>query len=331
MGSKFAGLSHTVGSTLLVVPQTGNLASGESLGFSTAPGLSSGTAGILARGRYWRLRGPIPLGTILPHPERTVLASAEHYRSFTGSTSATVVAATSSSTLYTNVTAYAVKFSPVTTTLGSSANLTVASKGMILNGGTLVGGSVIFPGEPLVYAGSTTASSVASGIVGDHGLTKFGPGTLVLSGNNSNFSGGMTIDAGVVRAQSSLALGPSGWASSVTVAAGTALEIQGNTAQRNVPVKLNGTGIGGNGSLCNVQDNNSLAGTINVASNSQIRTTAGTLTLYGPVQGNYTLTKTGNGTLVLAGTSGCHFPVFTVAGGWSRCKTAPAWGIIASA
>ena len=53
-----------------------------------------------------------------------------------------------------------------------------------------------------------------------------------------------------------------------------------------------------------MQNNNSLAGTISLRSNSQINTVAGTLTLNGAIQDPatpYSLTKTGSGTLVLAG------------------------------
>lgn len=326
VATRFAGLSHTVGSTLVIVPQTGNFASSESVSFASAPSLSSGTSGILGPWAVLAASGTNSSGDYLTASGGTLEKTS--YGSFTGSTSATVVAAFVSSTLAKSTTAYAANFGNATTTLGSTANLTLTSGGMILNGGAVTGGTVTVPDGivPLVYAGSSTAGTISSAFVSDDGLTKFGPGTLVLSGSDSGLIGKIVVSAGNLDVQNALALGASGSLSPVTVAAGASLQIQGNTAVRRVPVTLNGSGAGGSGALQNVQDNNSLAGTINLGSNSQITTTAGTLTLSGPVQGNYALTKTGSGTLVLSGTSGSAFPLLTVAGGMVTVQSSSGLG-----
>ena len=66
---------------------------------------------------------------------------------------------------------------------------------------------------------------------------------------------------------------------------------------------LNGTGVGGEGALCNVQDSNSFAGCITLNSPAEVSTPSGTLTLTGALQGGYDLTKAGTGTLVMGGVS----------------------------
>jgi fibronectin-binding autotransporter adhesin len=327
VSTTFSRLTHTVGSTLVVVPETGNFASSESLIFTTAPALSSTTNGIIGPWAVLAASGTNSSGDYLTTSGST-LAKATYVGTFAGSTSSTVVSTTSSSTLTNSTTAYAVKFGAATTTLGSTANLTLDSGGMIFNGGTVTGGTITIPNGivPMVYAGSSTASRIGSAIVSDYGLTGFGPGTLILSGSNSHLTGTIVVSDGAINVQNGLALGPSGSGNTVTVATGAALEIQGNTALRSNPITLNGTGSGSIGALCNVQDNNSIAGAINLGSNSQIGITAGTLTLTGPVQGNYALTKTGTGTLVLTGTSGAAFPAFTVSSGMVTVQSSSGLG-----
>ncbi len=315
VATKFAGLSHTAGATLVIVPQTGNFASSESVSFTTAPSLTSGTTGILGPWAVLADSGTNSSGDYLTLSGNT-LAKAS-YGSFASSTGTTVVSATSSAALARSTTAYAVNFGGFATTLGSTVDLTLANGGLILNGGAVTGGTLTVPNGilPLVYAGSSTPGTIASAFVSDDGFTKFGAGTLVLTGSNRSLTGWITVSAGNLCIQNSLALGGGGSFSPVTVAAGASLQIQGNTALPSATVTLNGTGAGGAGALQSVQNNNSLSGTINLASNSQVATTAGTLTFNGPVQGNYALTKTGTGTLVLAGGSGAAFPALTVAAG----------------
>jgi autotransporter-associated beta strand protein len=318
--------------TLVVVPQTGNLDTSEaiSLAGTPAPTLTNGILG------PWAIReasGTNSAGdylTIAGTSSPYRLTTASYANGLSGSSGTSVVNVTGSSTLSSNTSVYAVKFGNGTlTTIGSNNTLTTNSGGMILNGGTLTGGAVAFNSNtPLVYAGGSTPSTITSTLQSSMGLTKFGPGTLVLTGANSaTLSGAVAVNAGTLNVQNSGALGAGGAGSPVTVAAGAALELQNNIALGNVPVTLNGTGPSGGGSLRNVQGNNSDSGAISLGSNSQINTVGGTLTLSGPIQNTWNLTKAGTGTLVLAGSSGTQFPLLlTVAGGVLNLQNAAALG-----
>ena len=127
------------------------------------------------------------------------------------------------------------------------------SGGMILNGGTLSGGTVAFSTPALIYAGSSNPSAISSALNDSSGLVKFGSGTLVLSANNSGLSGNIVVDSGALNIQNAGALGATGSGNITTVAAGASLEIQGNTAVGGNFITLNGTGLSGGGALQNVQ------------------------------------------------------------------------------
>ena len=328
--TSFGGkLTHGGAGTMVIVPQHGHLdlsTNGqESISVVTTPTPSGGIVGT------WAVReasGSDSSGDYL-----AATASSGAYRlvtatytstNFQNATAASVVEVTANTNL-SQTSVSAVKFGPYTTTIGTQ--LTVKNGGLILNSARVTGGTVTFPDGivPLVYVGSSNPSRIESALAGNSGLVKFGPGSLVLSGGNSGLSGDVVVSSGTLNLQNALALG--GTTSNATVASGASLEIQGNTAVGSVPITLNGAGSGGGGALRNVQDSNSLAGTINLGSNSQINSVAGTLTLSGPIQGNYALTKTGSGTLVLAGSSSNQFPLsVTVAGGTLRVQNSAALG-----
>jgi autotransporter-associated beta strand protein len=175
-----------------------------------------------------------------------------------------------------------------------------------------------------VNTGSTlTLSGSLKGTTGST-LTKEGPGTLILSADNSGFTGSFTVDAsaGVLQVQNSKALGantgntPGG--QTTTVEAGAQLQLSsasGITVSPNVKLILNGKGIATDGGLLNVAGNNTWAGTIQLASDAFIgAATTGTpavptvLTVTGQVsdQSLQNLTKVGGGTLVFAAANAYH-------------------------
>jgi autotransporter-associated beta strand protein len=318
--------------TLVVVPQNGDLGGGESLSFASSPALTDGILGPFA---VRQASGSDTSGDYLTTTGSSTfsLATATYHNGFAGATWMTVVSATGTSSLNQDTSVYAVKLSnSTTTTLGSGNTLTINSGGMILNGGTLAGGTTDFPHgvHPMIYAGSSNMATISSSLLSDSELVKFGSGNLVLSGSNSGLTGGVIVSAGTLCVQNSGALGMGGTNSSTVVAAGACLQLQGNIAVGNVPIVINGLGA-----LQNVQGNNSLGGTLSVASNSQINTITGTLTLVSSIvdpNSYYTLTKTGSGTLALTAdsTSLLTGPV-VVAGGTLLVENSGALGGAASA
>ena len=334
--TSFAGTLTQTGptSTLTVVPFTGNLSTSEAVRFGQAPALTNGilgpwavveTSGTNSSGEYLTTTGSGPYS----------LATANYTNGLSGSTGTSVVSVTSSSTLAASTSAYAVKFGPSTTTALSNYTLQITSGGLILNGSsTITGGLLSFADSNgsalvgLIYAGGSTQDTIASPIQTTQGLVKFGPGTLVLSGNNTTLGNAVTVDAGTLSAQSSGALGAAN-SCAVTVAVGATLALQstsGIAVGNNIT--LNGTGVGGSGALANSGGNNSLSGTVTLGSNSQINVSGGSLTLSGAVQGlSYNLTKAGPGTLILAGSSDASFPgVVTVTGGALQLQNNSALG-----
>ena len=286
-------LTQSGAGTLVIVPQSGQPSGNEALTFGKSSTLTDGIVGPWAvrqvsgsntSGDYLTLSG-----TTGPY----TLATAAYTGALSSSSSASVVSFTGTQAIGT-ASAYAVKFGGSSPTTVNGA-LTLASGGMILNGATLAGtGSVNFGGKTgMVFAGSNTASTVAIPLSTTLGMVKFGPGTLILGGNNSSLTGGIVVNSGVLVAQSNNALGPGKSGDDVLVAAGAALELQGGVNLPAVEVSISGNGVGNSGGLCNLSGTNSLPGILNLTNNLTIAT-SGSLTL-GPIQGSYNVTKTGLG------------------------------------
>ena len=316
--------------TLVVVPVHGDMSSGtsgEALRVATNPAPGGSIVGPwLVRQLSSSDSGGDYL-TSLSSSGSYLLVTTSYSSTLSTSSTASVVAIASSTTLTQNVAISALKLGPYSMSISGTGGLTLESGGLIINGGTLSGNGVSFSNVmPMIYAGSSVPSKISSSLISDIGLTKFGAGSLNLAANNSSLEGSIYVSAGTLIASNSGAFGTGG-ASTVSVAASGSLAIEGNTVLANVPITINGTGSGA-GSLINLQDNNSLAGTLNLGSNSLINTASANLVLSGSVQGPFSVTKSGSGTLVLAGASGNQFPLLvTVTAGSLRVQNTQGLGL----
>ncbi len=120
---------------------------------------------------------------------------------FAGSDSAKKVKNTLSQTVSTDTSAYALRndgaisIEPgVKLTLGDGVN----PAGLIMNGGSIAGGTLAFgASEAAIYVNDADAT-IAAQVSGSGYFTKFGAGTLRLTGNNSGYAGFMKINDGAV-------------------------------------------------------------------------------------------------------------------------------------
>jgi len=176
-----------------------------------------------------------------------------------------------------------------------TANANSAHQTSLISGGQMnISGATNFTiARDTTLASDLTISSTISG----GSVVKQGAGVLTLT--SANTLTGTTINAGVINVQASNALGTT---NGVTVANGAALQTQGGISLAHTTTTLNGTGVGNTGALRNISGNNSLTGTVTLASASRIYSDAGTLTLAGGLTtGGNTLTIGGGGNTVLSG------------------------------
>jgi autotransporter-associated beta strand protein len=215
---------------------------------------------------------------------------------------------------------FALKISDKAITIGAdNAALTLGNgtgqAGLIFNGGAIQAGSgktdtsLAFGGaEGVIYA-SSGGGTIGTAISGTAGLTKFGPGRLVLSGDNSGLSGSLSVNGGTLNVQSATALG----STNTTVASGAALEIQGGVGVGGTSLTLNGTGYWG--ALRSVSGQNAYSGAITLGSDAQVFVVCDNFTLGGSISlGGRSLVKSGLGTLVITGTNGDAGSIFVSAG-----------------
>ena len=184
VATSFSKLGRTSPATLVVVPQTGNLATTEAIYFTSNPGQTSGILGCWAVGAASGTDGS---GDYL-----TTLSTTSGYRltpctytdtNFTSPSGTSVESVNGTVNLSGTATVYAMK---VGGTLSNTSTLTLNSGGMILNGGLVSGGTVNCGSQPaLIYVGSSNPGTISSILKTSGGLVKFGPGTLVLTANNS--------------------------------------------------------------------------------------------------------------------------------------------------
>jgi autotransporter-associated beta strand protein len=139
-------------------------------------------------------------------------------------------------------------------------------------------------------------------------VNKEGIGTWVLAGAG-NYLGVTDVKAGTLIATHSTALGTGGLngATMTWIRAGATLALRGDISM-NEHLHVLGTGVGGLGAIRNLAGNNTLTQAVSLDSDTTIGVDAGTLTLTNTVSGDgplnaASLTKLGDGVLVLAGTN----------------------------
>jgi len=168
-----------------------------------------------------------------------------------------------------------------TNALSGTISLTSASR-INVDAGTL---SMTSSGTSIALDINTLNAGVASGtsmyvsgaLTGAGDFTKDSTGTLYVSGNNSTYSGAITVYKGVMNIQNSNALGTTNAVTNVLSSA--ALQIQNNITVPEATINIIGTGINSDGAIRNMSGTNALSGTINLTGNARINSDAGTLSM----------------------------------------------------
>jgi autotransporter-associated beta strand protein len=186
----------------------------------------------------------------------------------------------------------------VTGNITKTSGLTLKSD----SGSLVVSGNISSQtGNSFFLAG--TANGTISGSIGNQlAITKNGPGTWYLTGNNNTHVNAVNITAGVLNIQNAGALGSGNHA---TITSGAALQVQGGFISSSTgTLNLNGSGISSDGALRNISGNNTLARAIALKSASRINSDAGTLTIDvasgNAITGAFDLTIGGTGNVVVA-------------------------------
>ena len=122
------------------------------------------------------------------------------------------------------------------------------------NPGTLTRSSVVLASNSSIGgSGDMTINAVVSESTSGKALTKVGAGTVTLSGANT-YTGATTVNGGTLKLGNAAGLGFGGAQTTstgtTTVSSGFTLDLNGS-ATINEPIVLNGTGVGGNGSMVN--------------------------------------------------------------------------------
>ena len=152
-------------------------------------------------------------------------------------------------------------------TLGVNATITInANRGITLNNAA----------STIDVFGANTATY--NGIIaGTGGLTKAGPGTLILGGANT-YTGTTTVSNNVLRITNASALGAN--TAGTTVNSGCAIEFSGAFTPISEPFTINGVGISNGGAIRNITNNTrTIDGVVTLGANARINSDQATLTL----------------------------------------------------
>jgi autotransporter-associated beta strand protein len=185
--------------------------------------------------------------------------------------------------------------------LGIGALTTVGNTVVYANG-VSVANSIVMTGDTALEVddlGSATQAGVISESGASHSFTKTGTGTLSLT-NANTYSGGTTINSGVLEAQNNSALGTG----DVTVGSGTSLQLSG-AIQVNNNITISGTGAGGAGAIFSTDaQSNYIGGTVTLADDASVHNENGNslLIFNGDVSlGSHTITVAGASQTVFNG------------------------------
>ncbi len=155
----------------------------------------------------------------------------------------------------------------------ASVNWTVNTKRIIYSAPSsnfsILNGTINLTGTaPDITVASESILTIGSTLSGLAGLSKSGPGTLVLTGGSSN-TGGTTVIAGILRIRNSSALGSP--LAGTIVTSGGQLELAGGVTVDQATLNLDGTGSNFIGALQSQAGSNTWAGDILIkANNSRI-------------------------------------------------------------
>ena len=177
----------------------------------------------------------------------------------------------------------------------------VGGNGALVNnapGAASLSGNINMVGDTTV--GGTGAMTLSGVVGGNFSLTKTDANVVTLTGPNNH--GGIThINAGILEAGSTTALGTI--AGGTVVATGATLRLLNGVSIGLEALTLNGTGVGGIGALTQTAGATSTyGGPITVATNSSISANGGTLNLTGPInKADVSLILNGGGTINVNG------------------------------
>lgn len=205
-----------------------------------------------------------------------------------------------------------ITFSTVSPTvkLDNTTNNRISLAGNINNGGY----TITF--DNVQTAGNITVEGVISG---SGGLIKNNDGILELNGVNT-YTGGTTLNRGTLRANN-----PSSFGSTAGI-----LTINGGSLRNLSPAALNNYVMVWNANFGIWGNNTNLGnGAVTMTTDISIDVVSGLrMTIGGPISGDYSLTKTGGGTLILNGAS-TYGKTTTISGGTIQLGNASALGSIA--
>ena len=177
---------------------------------------------------------------------------------------------------------------------------TVSNAKVVIQASGVQPNLVTFNNNAVNYTLSNSSGTV--GIAGTTGIVKSGSGTVFLQSANS-FQGPVAVNGGILNISNAAALGVS---SSVSVASGASLQLQGGLALSAMPLSLAGSGTTASpAALDSLSGTNSWAGLVTLSGSSTIAAAAGQLTLAGGVNnGGYPLRIGGAGTINVPNISG---------------------------